>query len=146
MPEKALESEHCKNLWDSPIQTCKKLEHNRPWITIVDKLAGKYLLIDPTCSFDTRFDRKEEEKYNKYSDLKYEVTRIRKMKEVEVIPIMIGTLGIGTVTKGFNRWMEKQAYNFRLKFCKNLVCWDEKHEMKNRNATIPNITDCGPLL
>ena len=49
MQEKVLESEHCKIFRDFPIYTDKKLEHNRPDITVVDKLARKCLLIDPAC-------------------------------------------------------------------------------------------------
>ena len=73
MPEKVLESEHCKILCDFLIQTDKKLEHNRPDITVDEKLARKCILIDPACLFDTRIDRKEEETCNNNSDLKYEV-------------------------------------------------------------------------
>ena len=36
-PEIVLESEHCKILWDFPIQTDKQLEHNRPDITVIEK-------------------------------------------------------------------------------------------------------------
>ena len=46
-PEKVLESEECKILWDFPIQTDKTLGHNRPDITVIDKKSKKCLLIDP---------------------------------------------------------------------------------------------------
>ena len=36
-PEKVLESEDCKILWDFLIQTDKTLEHNRPNITVIEK-------------------------------------------------------------------------------------------------------------
>ena len=35
-PEKVLESEECKILWDFPIQTDKTLERNRPDITVFE--------------------------------------------------------------------------------------------------------------
>ena len=76
MLEKALESEHCKILWDFLIQTDKKLEHNRPDITVVDKLARKCLLIDAACPSDTRIDKKVKEKCNIHLDLKNEVARM----------------------------------------------------------------------
>ena len=85
-PDKVLESEECKTL-----------EHYRPDITVIEKKTKKCLLIDPACPFDTRIEKKEEEKCNNYCDLKYEIARMWRMKDVEVIPVVIGTLG--TVTK-----------------------------------------------
>ena len=55
-PEKVLESEDCRILWDFPIQTDKTLQHNRQDITVIDKKSKKYLLIDPACPFDTRIE------------------------------------------------------------------------------------------
>lgn len=104
-PEKVLESEDCKILWDFPIQTDKTLEHYRPDITVIEKKTKKCLLIDPACPFDTRIEKKEEEKCNNYCDLKYEIARMWRMKDVEVIPVVIGALG--TVTKQFEKWIQK---------------------------------------
>ena len=104
-PEKVLESKNCKILWDFPIKTDKTLEHNRPDITVIDKKSKKCLLIDRACSFDTRIQKKEEEKCTNYSELKYEIAKIWKMRKVEVIPVVIGALG--TVTKHFEKWIEK---------------------------------------
>jgi len=104
-PEKVLESDECKILWDFPIQTDKTLEHNRPDITVIEKNSKKCLLIDPACPFDTRIERKEEEKCNNYCDLKYEIARMWRMKEVEVIPVVVGALG--SVTKDFEKWIQK---------------------------------------
>ncbi|XP_069979445.1 uncharacterized protein [Penaeus vannamei] len=103
-PEKVLESDECKILWDFPIQTDKTLEHNRPDITVIEKNSKKCLLIDPACPFDTRIERKEE-KCNNYCDLKYEIARMWRMKEVEVIPVVVGALG--SVTKDFEKWVQK---------------------------------------
>ena len=95
-PEKVLESEECKILWECTIQTDKTLEHNRPDITVIEKKTKKCFLIDPVCPFDTRIEKKEENCSN-YCDLKYEIARMWRMKDVEVIPVVIGALG--TVTK-----------------------------------------------
>ena len=104
-PEKVLESDECKILWDFPLQTDKKLEHNRPDITVVEKSRKKCFFIDPSCPFDTRIDKKEEEKCTNYCDLKYEIARIWKLKEVEIIPVVIGALG--SVTRNFEKWIQK---------------------------------------
>ena len=81
-PEKALQSENCKILWNFPIQTDNTLEHNRPDITVIDKKSEKCLLIDPACSFDTRNEKKEEEKCTNYNKLKHEIAKIWKMRKV----------------------------------------------------------------
>ena len=41
----------------------------------------------------------------KYQDLKREIGRLWTLKMIEVVPVVIGALG--SVTKGFNRWIEK---------------------------------------
>ena len=81
-PEKALESENCKILWDFPMQTDNTLEHNRPDITVIDKKSQECLLIDPACSFDTCIENKEEENCTNYNKLKHEIAKIWKMRKV----------------------------------------------------------------
>ena len=46
----------------------------------------------------------------KYQDLKREIGRLWKLKMVEVVPAVIGALG--SVTKGFDRWIEKLGIPF----------------------------------
>ena len=53
-PEKVLESEDCKILWNFPIQTDKNLGYNRLYITFIEKKSNKCLLIDSACLFNTR--------------------------------------------------------------------------------------------
>ena len=96
IPEKVLESDSCKILWDFAIQTDKVMEHNRPDITVVDKVNRTCLLIDPSCPFDIRIEKKEDEKERNYNALQFELKRIWKLKKVKVIPVIIGALG--TVT------------------------------------------------
>ena len=64
LPERVLESEDCKILWDFPLQTDKQLEH----ITVIEKKNKSCKLIDPSCPFDTRIEKKEKEKCTNYSD------------------------------------------------------------------------------
>ena len=92
-------------MWDFHIQTDKNLEHNRPDVTVIDKKSKKFLLIDTTCPFDTRIEKKEEEKCTNHSELKYESAKIWKMRKLELIPVVIEALG--TVTKHFENWIEK---------------------------------------
>ena len=103
--QKVLEFEDCKTLWDFPIPTVRLSEHNGPDITVINKKSKKCLLIDPACSFDTRIEKKEGEKSTNYSKLQYEIAKIWKMRKVEVITVVIEALG--TVTKDFEKWIQK---------------------------------------
>ena len=44
--------------------------------------------------------------------MKYEIAKIWKMRKVEVIPVVIGALG--TVTKHFEKWIEKLDLDLRI--------------------------------
>ena len=92
-------------LWDFPIQTDYRLEHNRPDIVLENKKDRSCLLIDIACPFDTRIDRKEKEKIEVYQDLKREIKRMWNVKEVTIVPLIIGALG--TIGKNFERWLKK---------------------------------------
>ena len=91
-PENVLVFEDYKILQDFPIQTDKTLQHNRTDITVIDKESKKYLLIDPACQFDTRIEKKEAEKCKNYSEFKYDIANIWKVRKVEVVPVVIEAL------------------------------------------------------
>ena len=104
---RVLENDEVKVLWDFPIQTDEKLEHNRPDIAIVKKKKRTCMLIDVACPFDTRIERKEKEKIEVYTDLKYEILKCwrNEVKTVIIIPVVIGALGI--VTKNLENYLSK---------------------------------------
>ena len=104
--KKVLENEDVKVLWDFPIQTDKKLDHNRPDITMIDKRKKVCWLIDVACPFDTRIDKKEHEKIEAYTELKYEVLKVwwAEVQKVFIVPIIIGALG--SVTKKLGKNLE----------------------------------------
>ena len=104
-PDKVLESDECKILWDFSIQTDKRLEHNKPDIVVFDKLNKQVTIIDPSCPFDTRIQEKEKEKLNNYNELKYELVRLWKLKKCIIVPIVIGSLG--TVTNKLDFWIKE---------------------------------------
>ena len=60
---------------------------------------------DPAYPFGTHIEKKEEKKCISYSELKYEIAIISKIRKVEVIPVVIGALG--TVIKHFEKCIEK---------------------------------------
>ena len=99
-------------MWAFPIQTDNTVENNRPDATVIEKKNKKCIPIDPACPFDTRIEKNKEEKCTNYSKLNYETAKIWKMRKVEVIPVVIGTLG--TVTKHSMKWIEKLDLNFMI--------------------------------
>ena len=57
-----------------------------PGITAIDKKSKGCQLIDPSCPFDSRIEKKEEEKCINYNQLKYEFATIQKTKN-DVMPV-----------------------------------------------------------
>ena len=95
-PEKVLENENTKILFDFNIMTDKKIEHRRPDLVIHKKKELKTTIIDFACPMDRNVEEKEKEKINKYQDLKFELEKTWKTK-IKIIPIIVGALG--TVTR-----------------------------------------------
>ena len=53
-PEKVLENDSWKALWDFAIQTDHVTEARRPDMVIIDKTKNNCKIIDFTCPFDSR--------------------------------------------------------------------------------------------
>ena len=102
-----LENEKVKLLWDFSIQTEIKIDHNKPDIVLLDKKEKTCYVNDVACPFDTRVEKKEKEKFEHYTDLKYELLKVwnTEVTKVYIIPIVIGALGI--VTKNVAKYLEK---------------------------------------
>ena len=60
---------------------------------------------------DVRVHEKEREKVEKYQDLRREIGRLWQLRKVHVAPVVVGALG--SVTKEFDRWMEKLGELFK---------------------------------
>ena len=63
------------------------------------------IIIDVVCPFDSRVDKKEVEKIEKYQDLKRELMMIWKCRKICIIPIMTGALR--TLSRNFKFWASK---------------------------------------
>jgi hypothetical protein len=102
---RVLENDSIKLLWDFSIQTQVKIDHNKPDIVVVDKEKRLCHLIDVACPFDSRVDKKEKEKFDHYTDLKFEILKCwsKEIDKVKITPIVIGALG--TVSKNHQRYM-----------------------------------------
>ena len=81
------------------IQTDQQVNHNRPDIVLHDKKKN-----DISCPFDGRVIEREEEKREKYEDLRREVATIWSVRKVVMMPIIIEALD--TLSKNFKGYEE----------------------------------------
>ena len=105
VPERVLENDGVKILWDFSIQTDHEIEYNKPDIIVHNKMKRECIITDVVCPFDSRVDKKEVEKIEKYQDLNRELMMIWKCRKMWIIPIIIGALG--TLSRNFKSWASK---------------------------------------
>ena len=141
-----LESEEIKLLWDFSIQTEMKIEHYKSDLILLDKKERICYIIDMACSFDTKVEKKEKEKFEYYIDLKFELLKVwnTEITKVYIIPIIIGALGM--VTNNIVKYLEKIDLKPRLeplqKACllviariiRNVLDYDQQDVVLERQA------------
>ena len=93
IPEKVVENDRAKILWDYDVRTDHRIQARKPDLIVVNKETQKVQLIDVAIPWDTRVMEKSREKKEKYHDLKMEIGRLWQA-EVEVVPIILGALGL----------------------------------------------------
>ena len=69
LPERAIENEQLKVLWDFNIQTDHTIEVRWPDLVIIDEEKKQVHIIDFAVPFDSRVVEKEKENIEKYQDL-----------------------------------------------------------------------------
>ena len=72
---------------------------------VVNKEERKCTIIDNAVPADKRNGEKENEKVEKYRDFKREIARMWNMRTVQVVPIVVGSLG--SVTETLDKWLGK---------------------------------------
>ena len=87
-----MENEKATILWDSPIITDRHVPCNKPDIVIQEK-SDRCQMIEVAIPSDCSIQKKATEKMSKYVDLQIECQRLWN-KKVEVIPVIIGAMGI----------------------------------------------------
>ena len=92
-PERVVENDSWKILWDVTIQTNHVIEVRRPDMVIIDKTKNESKIIDFACPFDGRIEEKEKYKMKSYTDLTRDLKKIWDMP-VKVIPVVVSALGI----------------------------------------------------
>ena len=80
------------------------MEARRPDPIVIDEKEQKGIIVDIGVPADTRVEGKKE-KVEKYQDLKKEMRRLWKLRNVEIITVIMRALG--SVSAEFDRWMGK---------------------------------------
>ena len=79
-PERVLDNEDYKIVWDFSIQTDHVIEAQRPDLVLVDKKERSCKIIDFAVPGDIRIEEKEKDKIEKYQDLGREYRRCGMLK------------------------------------------------------------------
>ena len=74
----------------------------RPDIAIANKMEKTAIIIDVAIPVDKKIFHKEKDKIEKYQNLKREIQWLWNLKEIDVIPVILGTLG--SITKNFDKY------------------------------------------
>jgi len=89
--------------WDRSVETTRKMEHNRPDVTVVDHASKVWTFVDFSVPWDKNVRVKEDEKVTKYSPLAQEVRKLHRVA-TKIIPVVVGSLGI--VSDRLARYLE----------------------------------------
>ncbi|XP_077138906.1 uncharacterized protein LOC143804564 [Ranitomeya variabilis] len=87
-PEKVVENERDKILWDFKIQMDKQVFGYQPDIMIVDKDQKTAMIIDVSVPSDSNIRKKEYEKQEKYQGLKGELNKMWKVKATVILAVL----------------------------------------------------------
>ena len=102
-PDGVIENKGYKILWDFTIQCDTKIEARRPDIVLIDKTMKEVKIVNVTIPRDERVKEREVGMIEKNKVLKDEVARMWDMKEVIVIPVVVGALG--AISTGFEKYI-----------------------------------------
>ena len=74
-------------------------------LIVTGKKEQKGIIAGIAVPADVRVEQKEKEKVERYNDLKKEIRRLWTLRNLEIVPVVIGAPGI--VFSEFDRWMGK---------------------------------------
>ena len=94
VPKTVIESKTHTLYWDRTILTDKTVSHNRPDITLIDKVEKTGYIIDIAVPHSANLQNKIVEKIEKYALLGEELKRGFKLKKVVNVPVIISTTGV----------------------------------------------------
>lgn len=93
-PSAVLESDRYKLTWDRSVLTSRETIANRPDIILVDKQNKATYLIDVAIPNSHNLTKAYNEKIRKYTNLREEIKRIWRQREVQIVPIILSATGI----------------------------------------------------
>ena len=93
-PEGVAEDDDGKIIGDITIQCDNVIEARTPNLILVEKKTKSCVIMDVSIPGDCSIREKEIEKIEKYQNLKRKLKRLCSLKKVEVVPVIIGTLGV----------------------------------------------------
>ena len=102
-PPSVVENDEVKFLWNFNIWTDKVISARHPDIIVINKLDNTVQLIDVSIPADCHIVSKENEKKEKYQDLRIKLERLS-LKKTFVIPIVTGALG--ALSKKFSQYVD----------------------------------------
>jgi hypothetical protein len=90
-------------------------------MVIVDKFNKECKISDVAIPGDTcsRITSKEDEKVEKYEELRQEIIRMWQLTKVDVVPIVVGALG--AVTDRIDQWIERMGIEVRVEHLQKTV-------------------------
>ena len=94
------------------IQCDYHIECRKPDIVVVEKEEKKCLIADIAIPNDKNVGVKEEEKIQKYDELKWEIKKLWSMKRVDLVLVVVRALG--TVSKKLEKWIDGLGINFKI--------------------------------
>ena len=103
LPQSVIKNEETKILWDFKIQCDRCVQNRRPDIVVIEKSKQECKIIDIAVPNDDKVGSKEQEKTEKYQDLRQEIANLWGMKNSQVIPIVIGALGM--ISQKLETWL-----------------------------------------
>ena len=65
-----------------------------PVLVVVKKENNRAIIINIVSPWDHRVYEKEDEKIEKYQDLKRQIGRLWGIRHLEVVPVVVGALGV----------------------------------------------------
>ena len=103
-PERVLENEDYKILWDFSIQTDHVIEARRPDLALVDKKERICKIIDFAVPGDTRIEEKEKDNIETYQGLRKGLRKIWNVN-MKIIPLVLGS--VGAIPKQFGNRLKQ---------------------------------------
>ena len=91
-PDTVCQNEDAKILWDMDIQTDRVIPARRPDIIVMDQKRREAVIIDIAEPSDRKCQEREQDKIEKYQDLRLEIQKLWNVKAT-VVPVVIGALG-----------------------------------------------------